>query len=50
MLYLHTSIHPSDRETVDLSIYRYAEKKAKQIGDVEWLLKMGAVDMIFIKM
>ena len=37
----------SDRETIDTSIYRYAEKKSIQIGSVETLLKRGAIDRFF---
>ena len=33
-----------DIETIDLKLYRMSEKKMKQIADVEYLLKMNAVD------
>ena len=42
--YLHTSTLASDRETIDTSIYRYAEKKSLQIGLVETILKKNAID------
>lgn len=47
MIYLHVGTLESDRETIDTSIYRYAEKKSIQIGSVETLLKRGAIDRFF---
>jgi hypothetical protein len=44
LTYLHTSTLASDRETIDTSIYRYAEKKSLQIGLVETILKQNAID------
>jgi superfamily II DNA or RNA helicase len=44
LTYLHTSTLSDDRETIDTSIYRYAEKKSVQIGLVETILKKNAVD------
>ena len=44
LIYLHASTLQSDQETVDTSIYRYAEKKSIQIGIVETILKKNAID------
>ena len=44
LTYLHTTTLSDDRETIDTSIYRYAEKKSLQIGLVETILKKNAVD------
>lgn len=49
VIYLHTSTLANDRESVDTSIYRYAEKKSIQIGDVEIILKQSAVDRYLYK-
>ena len=39
------SENPSnDNETIDLEVYRKAEKKHKQMADVEYLIKTNAVD------
>ena len=48
LIYLHVSTL-SKRETIDTSIYRYAEKKSIQIGRVENILKMNAVDRYLYK-
>jgi hypothetical protein len=50
-IYLHGTILPRDEDSVqnesaDLYVYRYAEKKAVQIGEVTRLLKTIAVDCI----
>ena len=42
-IYLHTSI-ASETETIDMYLYRYSEKKAKQIGKIENILKSVAID------
>jgi len=42
-VYLHTSTVP-DRESIDMYLYRYSEKKAKQIGLIENILKKNALD------
>ncbi len=47
-IYLH-GIQDDTRETIDLRLYRYAEKKAKVIGDVETILKQGAIDRHLFK-
>jgi len=45
LVFLHTlQTYDNKRETTDISIYRYAEKKAKNIGDVEMILKKNAID------
>jgi len=49
LIYLHVATLPSDRESIDTSIYRYAEKKSIQIGSVETILKQGAVDRYLYK-
>jgi hypothetical protein len=47
-IYLHSTILPSKKneETVDLYVYRFAEKKAIQIGKVSRTLKETSVDCI----
>jgi hypothetical protein len=47
-IYLHASILPNkpDEEAADLYVYRMAERKAKQIGQVTRLLKENAVDCL----
>jgi hypothetical protein len=42
-VYLHTSTVP-DRESIDMYLYRYSEYKAKQIGQIENILKKNALD------
>jgi len=49
LIYLHVATLSDDRESVDTSIYRYAERKSIQIGDVETILKQGAVDRYMYK-
>jgi len=49
LIYLHVAMVPKDaqgleHESIDLSIYRYAEKKSIEIGKVEIMLKEEAVD------
>lgn len=43
-VYLHASTLKSDRESIDTYIYRYAENKSIQIGEVETILKENAID------
>ena len=43
-IYLHTTTLPKGWESIDTSIYRYAETKSIQIGEVETILKQSAVD------
>ena len=43
-IYLHTTTLQKGWESIDTSIYRYAERKSLQIGDVETILKQSAVD------
>ena len=46
-IYLHgTKLQEEEKESVDLYVYRYAEKKAKLIGNVTRLMKETAVDCI----
>jgi len=45
-IYLHSTLPRNDEETADLYVYRYAEKKAKQIGEVTRLLKEISVDCL----
>jgi hypothetical protein len=42
-IYLHTSI-TNDMETIDTYLYRYSEYKAKQIGEIENILKKHSID------
>jgi hypothetical protein len=43
-IYLHNSFLDDDNETIDTYLYRYSEKKAKQIGKIENILKKNAID------
>jgi len=46
-IYMHAAVYPAhhaSRETADLYLYRYAEKKAIQIGKVNRILKEISVD------
>ena len=45
-IYLHATLPPDEEETADMYVYRFAEKKAKQIGIVTRILKESAVDCI----
>ncbi len=45
-IYLHGTKLGDDKEAVDLYTYRYAERKAKQIGNVTRIIKETAVDCI----
>ena len=45
-IYLHATIPKDDEEPADLYVYRFAEKKAVQIGRVTRLLKEIAVDCL----
>jgi len=45
-IYLHSTIPRNDEEPADLYIYRYAEKKAKLIGNVTRVLKEISVDCL----
>ena len=48
-IYLHTTTLSDDRESIDTSIYRYAEKKSIKIGEIETILKKNAVDRYLYK-
>ena len=43
-IYLHNSFVDYDNETIDTYLYRYSEKKSKQIGKIENILKKNAID------
>ncbi len=45
-IYLHSTKLKEDKEAVDLYTYRYAENKAKLIGNVTRLMKETAVDCL----
>ena len=45
-IYLHATLPKGEEEPADLYVYRFAEKKAEQIGKVTRLLKETAVDCI----
>lgn len=47
-IYLH-GVQDDTCETIDLRLYRYSEKKARVIGDVETILKQGAIDRHLFK-
>ena len=50
MVYLHALVNtPDDRETIDSAVYRYAEKKAIDIGNVEDILKRTAIDRLLFR-
>lgn len=44
-IYLHATIN-GEQETADVYVYRYAEEKAKKIGEVTRLLKTVSVDCV----
>ena len=43
-VYFYTAILDNLRESLDISIYREAEKKARNMANIEYLLKTNAVD------
>lgn len=45
-IYLHTTLLENDEEAADLYVYRFAEKKALQIGRITRLLKEISVDCL----
>ena len=45
-IYLHATNPVNETETADLYVYRYAEKKAIQIGKITRILKETAIDCI----
>ena len=49
LVFFHTTTLRNDCESIDSSIYRYAEKKSIQIGSVETILKQSAVDRYLYK-
>ena len=42
-IYLHTGIN-EDEETIETYLYRKSERKAREIGDIEMILKKQAID------
>jgi superfamily II DNA or RNA helicase len=45
LVFLHAlQTYDNKKETTDITIYRYAEKKAKNIGEIEMILKKNAID------
>ena len=55
-IYLHTSLTNDiettsidDIETIDTYLYRYSEYKAKQIGEIENILKCNSIDKYFFQ-
>lgn len=49
LVYLHALVNTDDKETIDNAVYRYAEKKAIDIGEVEDILKRGAIDRLLFR-
>jgi len=49
LIYLHTTFNNNDKETIDSLIYRYAEKKAIDIGEIEDILKKEAIDRFLFR-
>ena len=43
-VYYHATTYTTKEESVDIKIYRFAEKKQKTINEVQKLLKQGAID------
>lgn len=49
LIYLHATYNHKDKETIDSLIYRYAEKKAIDIGEIEDILKREAIDRFLFR-
>ena len=49
MIYLHSTYNHGNKETIDALIYRYAEKKAIHIGEIEDILKREAIDRFLFR-
>jgi len=49
LVYLHALVNTDNKETMDSAVYRYAEKKAINIGEVEDILKRGAIDRFLFR-
>jgi hypothetical protein len=45
-IFLHGTMDDSDSEYIDMMVYRYAERKASRIGNVQKVLKSVSVDCI----
>jgi hypothetical protein len=49
-IYLHTSVTgDKEKESIDTYLYRYSESKAKQIGEIENILKKNSIDKYFFQ-
>jgi len=48
-IYLHNAFMNQGHETIDTYLYRYSERKAKEIGVIEMILKRGAIDKYLFK-
>lgn len=49
LIYLHALTLTDKKESIDSSIYRYAERKSIEIGKIETILKSSAVDRYLYK-
>jgi hypothetical protein len=49
LVYLHALVNTDDKESIDNAVYRYAEKKAIDIGEIEDILKRGAIDRFLFR-
>ena len=49
LVYLHAIVNTNDNESMDSAVYRYAEKKAIDIGEIEDILKRGAIDRFLFR-
>ena len=49
LVYLHALVNTDNKETIDNAVYRYAEKKAIDIGEVEDILKRGSIDRLLFR-
>ena len=47
-VYLHVGYF-KDRESIDYYLYKEAERKAKEMGEVETILKNNAIDCLLNK-
>ena len=45
-IFLHGTMDDNDSEYIDMMVYRYAERKASRIGDVQKVLKSVSIDCI----
>jgi hypothetical protein len=49
LVYLHAIVNTNNNESMDSAVYRYAEKKAIDIGEIEDILKRGAIDRFLFR-